>query len=72
MNFNLRVYSGAALIVAAIALMLYNVSDAIADLQTWHAATTPAFVGTALKQASSVLLGALGGAMLPTGNGAQS
>lgn len=39
MNFNLRMYGGGALILGAVALMLYNVSDAIADLHQWHDAS---------------------------------
>lgn len=56
---------GWGLIVSAVALMLYNVSDTITDLQTWHSVSTPQFVGAVLKQIASVLLGAVGGATLP-------
>ncbi|HEX8030263.1 MAG TPA: hypothetical protein VF491_17435 [Vicinamibacterales bacterium] len=57
-------HTGWVFIATAIALMAFNVSDSIADLQNWHAATTTAFVGAALKQASTVALAALGGKML--------
>lgn len=60
---------GWGLIVGAVALTLYNISDTVTDLASWHAATTPAFVGAALKQVASTLLGVLGGAALPQGGG---
>jgi hypothetical protein len=60
---------GWGLIVGAVALTLYNISDTVTDLANWHAATTPAFVGAALKQVASTLLGVLGGAALPQGGG---
>lgn len=57
--------TGWVLIIGALALMLYNVSDAISDLQNWHAASTPQFVATVTKQIAAVLMGAVGGANLP-------
>lgn len=57
--------AGAGLIIGAIALMLFNISDTIADLSDWHAASTPQFVAAVAKQIAAVLMGAVGGANLP-------
>ena len=61
----MKQFAGWGMIAAALGLMLYNVSDAVVDLQTWHQATTPQFVGAALKQVAAVILGVTGGAVLP-------
>ena len=62
---NRQLIAGSALILAAVAMMLVNVSDALLDLQNWHSATTPQFVGAALKQVGAVILSAVGGTLLP-------
>lgn len=56
--------TGWIFIATALALMLFNMSDAIKDLQTWHGATTPQFFAIVLKQGATVALSALGGKML--------
>jgi hypothetical protein len=61
---------GIAVLLGAVALFAYNAADTIADLQNWHALSTPAIVATLLKQAASVVMSAIGGTMLPQlGNG---
>lgn len=60
-----QTFSGAALIVFALALAAYNIADTIGDLTTWHAATTPTVVMACVKQLASVVMGALGGTLLP-------
>jgi len=54
---------GWVVVASAIGLMAMNVADSIADLQNWHAASTPAFVAVVLKQLGSTELAALGGKM---------
>lgn len=55
--------TGWVLIATAFALLAFNVSDAVKDLQTWHGASTPQFVAILLKQGATVTLAALGGKM---------
>lgn len=66
-TFNLRMFAGVGLIAVAVLLALNNIAGDIADLKDWHGAIQPSFVGMALKHATDVLLGAAGGALLPTG-----
>ena len=58
-----KTLSGATLLLFALALMLYNVSDTLADLRDWHAVTTPAIFAALLKQVASVAMAALGGTL---------
>jgi hypothetical protein len=60
--------TGWLLIIIAIVVMIGNLGDAIKDLQTWHAATTPQVIGAILKQLSATGLAAFGGKLLPTGD----
>ena len=62
-----KTLSGAALLLFALAMMLYNVSDTLSDLRDWHALTTPAIVAAILKQVAAVTMAAVGGTLLPTG-----
>lgn len=56
---------GWTLIIVALAATLINVSDVIADLQDWHGATAPSFVGPFIKQLGTTVLAAFGGKLLP-------
>lgn len=60
---------GIVLLVAAAGLLLVNISDVVVDLQNWHYATTPQFIGALLKQIGSVIMAALGGSLLPQPKG---
>lgn len=62
----MKTASGFGLILSAVFLLMFNLSDTIADLKNFHDAGTPQFVAAVLKQIGSVGLAALGGAMLPT------
>jgi len=66
-----KTYGGIGLLVLAFAMLLVNLSDAVADLHTWHNATTPEFVAVFIKQLGSVLMAAVGGNLLPTAGGNQ-
>ena len=61
--------AGYSLLIAAVFMMLSNIGDAVADLQTWHAATSTAFVGAILKQIGATGMAALGGKLLPSFGG---
>lgn len=58
--------TGWLLILAAAGMLAINVSDAFADLESWHGATTPQFFAVALKQTGMVIMAALGGKLLPS------
>jgi hypothetical protein len=57
--------TGWILLVSSLALLALNMADAVANLDGWHRATTPEFVAVLLRQASAVVLAAVGGKMLP-------
>lgn len=63
--------SGLVLVLFAVALTAYNITDTLDDLRTWHDCTTPQFVAVVLRQASSAVLGILGGTLLPQDIGAR-
>jgi hypothetical protein len=66
-TYNVRMATGISLIVVAVLMVLNNIAGEITDLKDWHGAVQPSFIGPAIKHATDVLLGALGGAVLPTG-----
>jgi len=58
-------HTGWVLILAAFALLAQHMADSVSGLDSWQTATQPAFVGEALRQFAVVILGILGGKMLP-------
>ena len=58
-----KTLSGATLLLFALAMLLYNISDTLADLRDWHMLTTPAILAALLKQVASVGMAALGGTL---------
>lgn len=67
----MKTLAGSALIGFAVLLCLYNVSDVLSDLRTWHDAGTPQIVAAILKQVSSVGMAALGGTLVPVPGGSK-
>ena len=57
--------AGSGILIVALGLLLYNIADTVADLRDWHGATHPEFFAAIMKQIGSVILGAVGGALLP-------
>ena len=59
--------AGTLLLVAAFGTFLLGIGPTITDLQDWHGAGTPEIVGKILMQLGSVILAAVGGKLLPSG-----
>ena len=62
--------AGSALIVAAVLILVNNLSNQLAELKDWHDASTtvfsPAFVASSLQQLTMLISGSVGSNLLPT------
>lgn len=61
--------TGWMLFVAAIGAMATLMAVEITNLQEWHFATTPEFVGKALAHVGTVIGAFVGGRLIPTKGG---
>ena len=57
--------SGIVMVLTALTIAGYNMSDEIEHLKNWDGIWQPSFVGPALKAFLAPIVGALGGTLLP-------
>lgn len=57
---------GWSLFAAAVGVILVQLGNEVTKLPSWHAATSPVFIGSALAHVGTVIGAFLGGKMIPT------
>ena len=58
--------TGWLIFAAALGMMLSLISVDVNELTSWHDATTPSFVGTAMAHFGAVIAAFVGGKLIPT------
>ena len=65
-----QTHTGWLVFVAMLGMMAGLIAVDVRELQTWHQATTPAFIGGALAHFGLVIGAFVGGKLLPQAGGA--